>query len=311
MKFEKSIIFLLLAILSISSGHADENYWKKLELGASKGDSQAQADLAMRYMNGDDIPKDMNRAVDLLKKSASQGNPHGKIGLGKLYLYGQGVKQDFLESRRNFKEAFDILNNKISDKKGDDYYSLAHLYLNGNGVHHNDELADKWFKKAAESLEEEIKYNNVQSMMKLGSLLIKGLGVNRDTEKAIYYFKMAAEQGNILAQVKLASLYMDLEQYEHAMNWLLKAEKQNSSYAQNYIGSLYGQGLGVDKNENTMLHWMIKSAKNGNEMAQTALGEIYLRGLYGVAKDKSEAKRYYSLAAKQGSFEAKERMKEL
>lgn len=63
-----------------------------------------------------------------------------------------------------------------------------------------------------------------------------------------------------------------------------------------------------------MLHWMIKSAKNGNEMAQMAqmaLGEIYLRGLYGVAKDKSEAKRYYSLAAKQGSFEAKERMKEL
>lgn len=311
MDLKKILKIIVLIFLSISFAYAEDDYWKKIELDAREGNSQAQAELSIRYMNGDDVPKDITKSVDLLKKSALQGNPHGKIGLGKLYLYGEGVKQDFVQSRKYFKEAFDTLSNKKNDKKGDDYYSLAQLYLNGNGVDHNDELADKWFKRAAESFEEEVKHNNVQSMMKLGHLFIKGLGVNQDTKKGIYYFEKTAKQGNVLAQVKLSSLYMDLKQYKHAMKQLLLAEKQNSSYAQYCIGLLYGDGLGVDKNENTMLSWMIKSAKNSNVMAQTALGEIYFRGLNGIAKNKDEAKRYYTLAAKQGSLEAKTILQEL
>ena len=43
---------------------------------------------------GDGVPKDIERAVQLLSTSASQGNQYAQYVLGKLYLQGKEVKQD-------------------------------------------------------------------------------------------------------------------------------------------------------------------------------------------------------------------------
>lgn len=310
MKFKILVQISILALMPIFV-YADNKNWQKLESEANQGNADAQEKLALRYINGDDTPKNLVKAYDLLKKSAEQGNAYGKIGLGKLYLYGQGVKQDFSASRKCFKEAFDILNSQITENKGEVYYSLAQLYLNGNGVKQDDTKAEQWFRKAAERYREETNNKNDDSMMHLGNMYLKGLGVKQDTQKALYYFEIAAQNGNVLAQIKLSSLYMDLEQYQSAMNWLLRAEKQNSTYAQYLIGTLYGYGLGVEKNEELMISWITKSAENGNERAQIELGRIYSEGLFGTEKSMLQARKYYSLASKQNNLEAKELLDQL
>ena len=54
----------------------------------------AQYRLAKLYLTGDGVPKDVDRAVELLKASAEQGNQHAEYLLGKLYLDGTLVPRD-------------------------------------------------------------------------------------------------------------------------------------------------------------------------------------------------------------------------
>lgn len=80
--------------------------------------------------------------------------------------------------------------------------------------------------------------------------------------------KQMAEQGNPLAQAKLASLY------------------------------LLGRD-GVDKNEALAADWMEKSANQGVVDAQVVMGALYDRGI-GVVADRDKATKWYEKAAAQG-----------
>ncbi|QPK65453.1 sel1 repeat family protein [Methylomonas sp. LL1] len=80
--------------------------------------------------------------------------------------------------------------------------------------------------------------------------------------------KQMAEQGNSLAQAKLASLY------------------------------LLGRD-GVDKNEDLAADWMEKSANQGVVDAQVVMGALYDRGI-GVVADRDKATKWYEKAAAQG-----------
>ena len=50
--------------------------------------------LGKLYLEGKDVPKDVQKAVAYLTDSAEHGNQYAQYALGKLYLTGQGVKQD-------------------------------------------------------------------------------------------------------------------------------------------------------------------------------------------------------------------------
>ena len=46
------------------------------------------------YLTGNHLEKDAVKAVELLTKSAEQGNQYAQYALGKLYLLGHDVRQD-------------------------------------------------------------------------------------------------------------------------------------------------------------------------------------------------------------------------
>ncbi|MFQ9573636.1 MAG: tetratricopeptide repeat protein [Roseburia hominis] len=64
--------------------------------------------LGKLYLEENDVPKDVPKAVAYLTDSAEHGNQYAQYALGKLYLTGQDVQQDrerawaiFLCNRRN------------------------------------------------------------------------------------------------------------------------------------------------------------------------------------------------------------------
>ena len=62
---------------------------------AEAGDAEAQQRIGGMYSSGTGVTKDPMKAADWWKKSASQGNPGGQVGLGYLgYWLGQGVPMD-------------------------------------------------------------------------------------------------------------------------------------------------------------------------------------------------------------------------
>ncbi len=68
------------------------------EKATAQGNPYAAYQLGKLYLTGECIPKDVGKAVQLLKAAAQQGNQYAQYALGKLYLTGQEVP-------RNQKEA--------------------------------------------------------------------------------------------------------------------------------------------------------------------------------------------------------------
>ena len=64
------------------------------ECACESGNQYAQYRLGKMCLLGDGVPKDIERAVQLLSGSANQGNQYAQYVLGKLYLQGKEVEQN-------------------------------------------------------------------------------------------------------------------------------------------------------------------------------------------------------------------------
>ena len=64
------------------------------EKAAEQGNSYAAYQLGKLYLQGEQVPKDVTKAVEYLTQSAEQGNQYAQYALGKLYLTGEDVPQD-------------------------------------------------------------------------------------------------------------------------------------------------------------------------------------------------------------------------
>ncbi|OUQ75596.1 MobP3 family relaxase [Flavonifractor sp. An100] len=64
------------------------------EKAAAQENTCAAYRLGKLYLEGKDVPKDVQKAVAYLTDSAEHGNQYAQYALGKLYLTGQNVKQD-------------------------------------------------------------------------------------------------------------------------------------------------------------------------------------------------------------------------
>ena len=65
--------------------------------------------------------------------------------------------------------------------------------------------------------------------------------------------------------------------------------------AQSYMGSMYEQGRGVEKDEAEAVKWYRKAADQGDAGAQSIIGNVYAKGR-GVAKDLTEAVKWCARA---------------
>ena len=75
--------------------------------------------------------------------------------------------------------------------------------------------------------------------------------------------------------------------------------QHGNAVAQNWLGRMYQQGLGVLKNENEAVRFYRQAAAQGYAAAQSNLASMYAEGR-GVPKDENEAVRLYRQAAAQG-----------
>jgi TPR repeat protein len=83
------------------------------------------------------------------------------------------------------------------------------------------------------------------------------------------------------------------------MKWYRKAAEQGNALAQNNLGSMYRDGLGVPQDHAEAMKWYRKAAEQGNALAQNNLGFIYSTGR-GVAQDYILAHLWFNLAAAAG-----------
>lgn len=108
-------------------------------------------------------------------------------------------------------------------------------------------------------------------------------------------FPIASNAG----QLEDGTAAMDRADYQTAYKLLYPLAEQGNAAAQDCIGEMYCEGLGVEKDEVQAVSWYQKSADQGYAKAQNALGAMYINGL-GVEQDRQKGLDYITKAAQQG-----------
>jgi len=71
------------------------NEWGPL---AAQGDPKSQMGLGLIYLNGNGVAKDETQAAYWFRKAAEKGNAKAQVQLAVMYFNGQGVNKDIIEA---------------------------------------------------------------------------------------------------------------------------------------------------------------------------------------------------------------------
>ena len=72
---------------------------------AEKGDSVAQTMLGVEYMKGDQVEKDLDKAIEWWKKAAEKGYAEAEYKIGVCYHFGFGIKKSHKLARYWYEKA--------------------------------------------------------------------------------------------------------------------------------------------------------------------------------------------------------------
>lgn len=158
-----------------------------LVAAAESGDPAAQYDLATRYAEGRQVPRDMKRAAGLFEKAANAGLAPAEYRLAALYEKGIGVALDKGRAKALYAKAADGGNPRAM-------HNLAVLLADNDGQP-DYPAAIGWFRKAAQ-------YGVHDSQYNLAVLLGKGLGAPQNLVQSYQWFAVAAAANDADAEKK-------------------------------------------------------------------------------------------------------------
>lgn len=78
---------------------------EELRQKAEKGDSVAQTMLGVEYMKGDQVEKDLDKAIEWWKKAGEKGYAEAEYKLGVCYHFGFGIKKSHKLARYWYEKA--------------------------------------------------------------------------------------------------------------------------------------------------------------------------------------------------------------
>lgn len=253
-----------------------------LQEAADKGDAQSQLRLAERYMTGNGVVKDLDKAIEYYKKAADQNNITAEYALACYY----NEKRNFLIASKYYKKAAD---------KGDakSQYMLGTYYEYGLALPQNDDKALEYYKKAANQ-------GDISAMFAAGDMYMVR---KRDYKKAIEYLKEPAKLGyknrvsDARALLLSAELYLKVEERQKALTELADNGDVNAQCKLG-IALLKKSEVYSDNPITIAVKYLKSAADHGNADAQYALGEYHNKSNYVI--EKQRGMEYYRKAANQG-----------
>jgi len=140
------------------------------------------------------------------------------------------------------------------------------------------------------------------------SLLAIAPAVMAMTPDEITLIMREAESGSASSEILLAVAYLNgdgglTRNPAAAARWFEAAALTGNGYAEERLGDLYAEGLGVEAKPLLAADWREKAANRGVVSAQLKLGKMYLEG-QGIAKDPAKARYWIERAAIEGNAEA-------
>lgn len=244
--------------------------------------------------------------IERLTTKAYAGDPASEFALGYLF-----------QRAGNYDSALQWYH-----KSADHAYSMAQaalglMYQLGRGVPQDFAQALKWNQLASAQ-------GNIIAENNLGLMYARGQGIAPDPDKARELFEESAQGGWPGGQANLAYTYAahgaNADQIS-AYRWCLLARGGGEQSCDSLLSAIIGRMSPADiaTGDDLAFSWFQQRAVIGKEggpvhvhwdTLPVSVGDMYVRGL-GVAKDPSQASRWYQWGAEHGNAAAQDRLGEM
>ncbi|MGN6775354.1 tetratricopeptide repeat protein, partial [Rhizobium sp.] len=180
--------------LGVKRDTKDAAFW--YSKAAEGGDPTAMFKYALILMEGRDVPRDQKKADDWMKKAADAGQPSAEFNVAQmLTAENPGPK--------GLQMALPYYEKSAEQGIADAQYAVSQLYLNLPDLPPEKKArAREWLSRAANA-----GFDTAQ--LDMGIWLINGTGGAQDLENGFNWMRVAAYRGNVVAQNKLAHLYIN------------------------------------------------------------------------------------------------------
>ena len=226
--------------------------------GAAKLDSDADVELAVRLIDGDGVPRDPARAVELVRPHAEAGHAEAQFLLGLAYGSGEGIEKDRAIAVTWYRRA-------AAQNQAHAQFLLGLALLRGDGTSKDISEAIGWFEKSAQN-------GIAGAQYQLAIAYARGQGVERDVGASTRWFERAAEQGHADAQYMAGEAYQIgrgvAKNRAWATRWFAKAALQGVANGQYMTGLAYAAGSGVPQDFANAYQWLWLAADRGSEKAE-------------------------------------------
>jgi len=268
------------------------------ETAAGEGDIGAMGRLGRMYRDGKGVEKDLDKAIEWMRKAAER-NPNWKNEFMYM-LWKRGTLEDLRELNGNAEKG-------AAEGNAFALQWLGRMYRDGKGVEKDLDKAIDMMRKTAEKIQgwsrnelidmlwkrgtpedfAEMKdiaetaagEGDIGAMSRLGRMYRDGKGVEKDLDKAIEWMRKAAESGNkwtVIEYVDTLWKRSSFQDLKRAIAILTPLGEREDAEAMERLGIAYRDGKGVEKNLDVAIKWMSKATitlprlKNSlNEMLST------------------------------------------
>ena len=256
--------------------------------------------LGKLYMFGENVAQNFTKAFELFEMAANLGSPRAQQMLG--FMYASGIQVNSSQSKALVYLTFSALGGDTMAEM-----TLGYRYFSGITVQENCETALTYYRRVSMKVIADVSVIGGPAVqrIRLSDEVDQNSNNAMFDEDLIQYYQFLADKGDVQAQVGLGQLHYQggrgVEQdFARAHRYFQLAANAGNANAYAFLGKLYSTGNSeVKANNETALHYFRKAAEMGNPVGQSGVGLMYLFGK-GVPKDYNQAIKYFKLAADQG-----------
>ena len=203
--------------------------------------------------------------LEKVRTAAEKGDAAAQYRLGQAYLRGLGVLKDL-------PKAYELIRQAAEQGHAEALGGVGYFYAQGIKVPKDLAEAVAWFRKGAEK-------GGAKAQINLGQALAYGRGVAVDEAEGLQWIERAAAQGlphaiYVQGEFHFHGKFGRAQDYGKALPLFLKAAEADDASAQNMLGVMFQDGLGMPIDLAQAEAWFRKAAEQGDAKAQSNLGQL-------------------------------------
>jgi len=153
----------------------------RMKREATRREADALELVGDMYQGGDDLPQNLNEAINWYQKAAEIGSPPVQMKLANLLLKRDKSATDYAVVRALCEKA-------SKTPYGPAAYCMGRLYAEGLSVQRDRSMAAKWFTEGA-------KLGNAMACLRLGQMYWNGEGLKQDKIAGYEFVYLASTSG--------------------------------------------------------------------------------------------------------------------